>query len=573
MPGTFSAYTIDAPSNLTGNLTEGGSLVPNTTYYYKVLAHNVTFSALSPRSDTFSITTTSTHRTVSLTWTPPAGFNPTTDGRARGYIVLRNTSDSFPDNLNICIMRPGEPHVVNYLPTASFTDNGTYTMGQFHNFIGGLPCIFATGGTDASPITMWDIYQWSLTNLPGRIKPIIDTNFCDFEASGWKQHGMSWLIHATIYFGYNGSSNVETHFKNLWGGAFIVYGTIFSSSMANLTFGSTLNNGEDADLQFGTTMIVHIGALLGVKALSGKIKANNLRLQQGGRVWGSYSFSSWNNPYCLPSMVSLALGSSILDCDFAFLGNGYELSGATGASVPVRRCRFAGLVCNPNTVINQPYITYIEGLGLRHYGNNVVTEPIINFASYDITWRTTLNQTIVDGTFLSHDQTDNKPWYLLGYSLTDTGSMTFKNTVVGKVSNRAGEAISGATVTIIDKDGATVYSGSTDTNGKFNAGALTSRIVRPTTKMNGVWSVPAAHEDTHIANGWLTREYRTPHTVRIIKPGYRPYIGYLWLDKKMDLEVTLSPFESCYPIDVEVMSAPGLTVEVTHGGNITVEIS
>jgi len=483
-------------------------------------------------------------------------------------VVLRNTSDSFPDNVAVCLMRTGEAHYWNWLATNSFSDDGTKVMGQCANFIDGLPTICCTGGTDGAPITMWDIYQWALTGAPGRIFPALSTAFMDFEASGWKKDGMSWVVHANLAFGWNGTSDVETHFKNLYHGALIIYGGLWSRSTAYLTFGHKVNNDRDANGSDGPLVLVHQPATGGL-GWNGATKAYNLRLQQGGRRWGGYAFSAWNNPYCMPGL-ELRPGSEILDCDFGYLGNGMSISAGSGGPYTVRRCRLAGIRGAPNVNLEKPHITWDEGLGFRTSDNCIVTEPLITYAAYDIMWRTALKQTVIDGAFQSRQQADNKPWLALGYGHNLNGWLKFQNTIKGSVSDQAGTPISGAAVTVKDKDGNTVYSGTTDINGKFDAGAVTARVLYPTAQINGVWSVAQAHEDTHIADGWLSRTMHTPHTLTIEKAGYETYVDVFNLVEKKDLDLALSPAPA--PVYLAVPSGE-FTIEAQTEANLEVALS
>ena len=568
MPGIFNLRSIAVPTNLGGSLAAGGNLAASTTYYYKVFAFQKEYGGygltISPRSDTFSIATDATNKTVNLTWTAPGGFTPVGDGRSGGYVVLRNTVDSFPDESNICIMRTGETHHWNYLNTTSFTDDGTKTMGQTARFIGGLPTICITGGTDNDPVTMWDIYQWALTNLPGRVKPACDTNYMDFESNGWKKNGISWIVHANLYFGWNGSSTASTYFKFLYLGALIVYGGIDSTSVANLTWGSIVNSGKDADFSNSPLVIVHRPAIVNM-LWAGVTKAYGLRLQQGGRNWGSLAFSGWNHTYSMPTL-NCQSGSALLDCGFAQVGNGLDfISSVSG--ITFTRCRFPGVRAHPNVSLVKPHITQSEGLGFRHYDGCTVTEPTVTFSSQDIIWKTQYTQIVVDGVFESHNQADNRPWLYLGFILGTGGSLTFKQTVQGNVSDRDGNAISGAQVTLKDATGATVFSDTTDANGNFNAGAVISRILEPASALIGVYSVAPAHEDTHVSNGYLSRTMKTPHTLTIEKAGYVKYQDVINLTSKLNLKVSLS-----LPSSSEYIPVPSGQFTITANSKANLDV-
>jgi hypothetical protein len=109
-----------------------------------------------------------------------------------------------------------------------------------------------------------------------------------------------------------------------------------------------------------------------------------------------------------------------------------------------------------------------------------------------------------------------------------------------RLSDKLDNVLEGASVVIKNVAGTTVSSGVTDANGEYDAGYLIDRVLSPTSVVNGKSSYPAAHEDTHIANGVLTRVIRNPHTITITATGYQDYEDVITVDRKMDLEVAMS---------------------------------
>ena len=169
-----------------------------------------------------------------------------------------------------------------------------------------------------------------------------------------------------------------------------------------------------------------------------------------------------------------------------------------------------------------------------------MTEPTVTYAAFDIAWRTQLNVTIYDGTFLSHNRTDGKAWIYLAITLSVGGSLTFKNSLKLRVSDSNDNPLSGASVVIKNAAGSTVSSGNTDANGIYDAGYLTNRIMSPTASVIGRPAIVAALEDDHITAGWLTKVDSNPHTVTITLGGYQIYQDTITINRKMDLEVALS---------------------------------
>ena len=190
--------------------------------------------------------------------------------------------------------------------------------------------------------------------------------------------------------------------------------------------------------------------------------------------------------------------------------------------------------------ITKPKLVEPEGIGLRSLTATFMIEPTVTSAAYDITWRTQLNVTIYDGTFLSHNRTDGKAWIFLGMGLGMGGSLTFKNSLKLRVSDTNDNPLSGASVVIKNAAGDTVSSGDIDSDGNYDAGYLTNRVLRPTAAVMGLTSIAAALEDDHITAGWLTRVDSNPHTIAITLAGYQTYQERITIDRKMDLEVALS---------------------------------
>lgn len=151
---------LDAPTNVQATLQDGGSLLANTTYYYRIVA----LYSLSPTlglygginwstpSIEISATTTSTKKSISLTWNAVAG--------ASGYEVYKTTTSgdySYTSTHRIC------HKTLSYLyaptTTNSLIDDGTATLYNALFLENGYPLVTIDGGTEASPYTEEDIYN------------------------------------------------------------------------------------------------------------------------------------------------------------------------------------------------------------------------------------------------------------------------------------------------------------------------------------------------------------------------------------------------------------------------------
>ena len=166
---TFTKPT-DAITDLSGSLSAGGTLAPNTTYYYVVLvlgngataiSHN--YGTLSGISNEFSITTDSTNRTVNLTWSAITGasrylvFRRTTSGTHYLSSFLKNlvvSTNSAIDNGSSSISNS----VLPLVPSGQLLPMGITPR------IHGMGDLVYYGGTEADPITPQDIYNAAVTD-------------------------------------------------------------------------------------------------------------------------------------------------------------------------------------------------------------------------------------------------------------------------------------------------------------------------------------------------------------------------------------------------------------------------
>jgi hypothetical protein len=256
---------------------------------------------------------------------------------------------------------------------------------------------------------------------------------------------------------------------------------------------------------------------------------------------GGYGFPAdyfqYNNGGYNGIALNPSAGSVVYDCDFPMIFSGWPAQG----TATNRGCRYGGISFQSAThTVSLPKLTDAEGIGVRLANNQSVIEPTVTYGGYDVAWRTTYNAIVNDGTLLSHSQTDGMAWLFLGFGLGTGGSLTFKFSFKIRVSDKLDNLIVGADVVIKDTAGTTVSSGVTDANGEYDAGYLTDRVLRPTSNLTGVSSRAAAHEDTHIAAGDLTRVNSNPHTITITQAGYQDYEDVITIDRKMDLEIALN---------------------------------
>lgn len=176
---------IQPPDLYTPTLEEGGNLLPNTTYYYSVVAVEALGAGLfhyneraeSARSNIVQVTTTDTHLSACVSWSKVAPIS--TD--SMNYILLRSRNkDDLLGKENVRIMiDPGGYTGATTKNTFYLDDNSinpeTRTSSYFWYRRNGDPIIQNTGFTSASPATMETLYAadlaGSLELLPAASAP------------------------------------------------------------------------------------------------------------------------------------------------------------------------------------------------------------------------------------------------------------------------------------------------------------------------------------------------------------------------------------------------------------------
>jgi hypothetical protein len=532
MAKTIGFYSLAAPTNLVLSLVAGGSLLPNTTYYYQIVACESKFGSVvfSPRTATVSITTTSVNKSIKLDWTAIPRYTPTAvEGNC--YHILRNTVDSFLDTDAVLMMTSSGDTASRKVTGVTYTDTGSNHVDHcFPNFKGGLPTIYVTSGA-GEWVSMSDIWQADVAGGWGRVQPAINSTFVDFGSEKWP--GGNWFTMANLAIGYDSTGAAATGYFDHSAGALIFYGTLSSSDSAYVNLGALINT-EDGDTML-RTFLVNYGSNFQVGTLGGVLTLFGLSAVVGGPGW-PFDFFHFNNGNGNANLLNPAEGSKLYDCDFPYTAGGWIAQG----TVEAKNCRYGGIGLKSTThVITKPKLVQSNAIGFQSVTGQSITEPTVTFADYDVAWRTTLTGTILDGTFLSHGRTDGKIWLYLGPSLSVGGSLTFKYSLKLRLSDSNDNPLSGAVVEIKDNSGTTVASGETDADGIFDAGYLTNRVLSPTALVMGKPSITAALEDDHITAGYLTRVNKEPHTLTITKAGYQDYQDTITLNRKIDLELAL----------------------------------
>ena len=545
MAKTIGLYSLAAPTGLTPSLVAGGTLAPNTTYYYKIFACELKFGVVvfSPRTATVSITTTTTSKSIKLTWTAIPGYSPSSvEGNC--YHILRNTVDSFLDTDPVLMMNSSSDTISRRVTGVTYTDTGSNHVDHYiPNFKGGLPVIYVSTGADEW-VSLRDIYLADVAAGWGRVFPAINPAFVDFGSD--KAPGGTWCSMANLAIGYDATGAPATGYFTHLAGALTIWGALSSSEAAYIKFGSVINT-ADADSR-ERTFLINYGASFQTGTLNGVLSLCGLSHVIGGAGFPADLFQ-YNNGGANNINLNPSAGSVIYDCDFPMVANGWPALG----TAEVNNCRYSGLALGSAThIVKNPKITDAEGLGLRLADNQIAYEPTVTYAGYDVAWKTQYNQTIYDGTFLSHNRTDGKVWLYLALLLNTGGSLTFKYSCKLRVSDSNDTPLSGASVEIKDNTGTTISSGDTDAEGNYDAGYLTNRALFPTADLGGALSRAAALEDDHIAAGDLTRTDKNPYTIVITKAGFQTYQDTITIDRKLNLRVALQRL-NLLPVDGGLM--------------------
>lgn len=186
---------ITTPTNLSGTLTSGGTLAANTTYYYRVIGVWGTsntayrYQGKSLASNQITITTTSTDKSVNLTWNSPLG-------EADKYVVYRYTSPIEVEDYRFLGLNEAanlKDSIVNNAGTCSYTDIGKPLAGNgwFQNLSHGKIELSSTSPTtDVWSIT--DLYDLDVANGWGVVSKLDDETY-RIDAYLFGYTGIKWL--------------------------------------------------------------------------------------------------------------------------------------------------------------------------------------------------------------------------------------------------------------------------------------------------------------------------------------------------------------------------------------------
>jgi len=171
MAKTITVSELLPPTNLTATAVSGGSLVAGTTYYYKMIAVEMsgsngrvdsTYASSAPSAEV-SVTCDATNKSVQLNWTATTKIK--TAGYL-GYLIYRTTisGDYAYTTAHLITPASGNGYPTLAATTATtYTDNGSLALYTSLMPALGCPLVVIDGGTSGDPITEEDIYQGYVT--------------------------------------------------------------------------------------------------------------------------------------------------------------------------------------------------------------------------------------------------------------------------------------------------------------------------------------------------------------------------------------------------------------------------
>ncbi len=560
---------LSAPTGLTATLKSGGSLAPSTTYYFIVLAWNTESPNIlntgnpdtvlryhSPISAEGSFTTDTTNLSALITWTNSAEHTANT----RYNIIITTTSGSYA---GMRLVAPSTTDLENVGAIADGTTGYTVTA--------------VPAGTSLYARAVYHSVQLT-NNLPFNLSK--DTGVIRIDLSGTNAHTIKGIYDAVVAAGY--SNNVYYDGYNFGLKGYIVVnatndaGSLIVQSK-NLVFirgGVIIYNSPNFVVQFGDWISDEVGAdyskacsltFLSCRYPNWAYYTTDIYRIYGGRLNGADSAyyttgePLYNSAYTSYSLNTAArnvanfkdvqLGGTIR----ADSSNIYDLKYSQSNNYSI----FKRYRCTLLDAANLPYDDAGTGDFYKcDYRGTYLTCYNFRDGGYD-------NCQFYDCDFNGANYTDNmvdpaeaqcmRVGNMSADYLTTNNHYEFFYTVKIKVVNEEGDALSGATIKAVDKDGnAATWCEKDGTTDETVSG--TEYTSDRTSDTDGeidyyLQSYGLTHDNTITAGdliagvswNWIkTNKY--PYTITISKTGYETAIVPITkLNKAQDLTIALKP--------------------------------
>lgn len=437
---------LDAPQNPVGSAVAGGNLDPSTTYYYKIIAFG-TFNDLiysdiiSAPSATVTVTTTSTNKSVELSWDAVTG--------ATRYIIVRVEDPADFDVKTLMFLQSGSYPL--YINGTSYTDTGSTTLMAYPVYYEyGMPQVVIDAGTTEDLDSLAD---WAETN--GYTQ--------HFSRQVDEYYGRGIVYKFSGYLVIAGTFNCATTGGDPFGAHLFIDGGWKIESTGTWNIGTeSFTQGYYIQPNFSISR-------------TGKY---SVFFMNGGMNWFNTTYYDMGlndrNFMGLPSRTSHGIVRpnhanatiNIQRCLIPYLGFEFYNNYPTGQ---IRNCVWSGLG-TPNSLTVMEDITLCNGAGVYNY---YVTRDVymkglkFNQSSPDMQFHRTTSENsfyFVDGEFYNDPPRGNKitrPENLIVY---DCKSFNLQ------IIDINGDPIEGATVTVTDTLGNEIVMTSDDDGNVYRAG-------------------------------------------------------------------------------------------------------
>ncbi|RKY42063.1 MAG: hypothetical protein DRP85_04215, partial [Candidatus Makaraimicrobium thalassicum] len=517
MPCTLKS--LDKPSIDSLTLLEGGDLEPNTTYYYRICSVSKDWRSpdciYSPWSDIVSITTTATHRTVRVDWTPVSG-----EYKA---IVLRSLDGN---DWTVKDKKAIGPYY-RILRRPPFEDDGTESMSRLWYRPEGVRVLYFWGDIRNNNDSMAWLYEQDKLNGWNLIKKIEAPNDVEW-APDWsgvspprKTFGNTYVIDGSVVVGENpDGATTDTYFSQYNATIWILGGLSFDE-----TYNKLFQLGNPYGPRDGCQLLLASNSDL---VLKGVVRFYASLIMDAGRT-RMVGYTTYEAGFNWIRFFSEAVSGSEFkhnrfanfwyvhnkDPDAVWANNSYERMDAAWRGDGLLYENLLAYACTEG-----PSMHDCDG---SNTFRRCVTTPT---CGYDLRWGSTGKyegrpQYLDDCTWGKANPNNPRDpkgiWYGYRY-IKDGGMLVFRTYGRLCVRDSNNEPIVGAHVCVIDSTGKMVYDEETDAEGCTTAKWVPWWIITP----NPVYRyyLGTRYLSEAIALGHYFEDNRLPFTITVSKPGY-----------------------------------------------------
>jgi hypothetical protein len=180
MPKAYTYQTMTKPASPTGTAVAGGALMAGVPYYYRVIgvrangSMGASWLGKTPASDEFSATTTTDNKSITISFTQPAG-----EGVLSYRIFRSTTTGGMLNNGTAMIAYHPADSAVRSGTTITFTDTGYGAGSNAYLNIDSDPrgVLTVTGAVTGDRVSIVDIYNADVANGWGVILKLDDNTY------------------------------------------------------------------------------------------------------------------------------------------------------------------------------------------------------------------------------------------------------------------------------------------------------------------------------------------------------------------------------------------------------------